>query len=346
MSMYLKVSQWKQVLLDNTDWLCKELKPLYGVKSLTQIDVKSWNAIFRADTESGCICVKILNECTTGIRRHYNDLMYVASVTRAFAQYSGYVVPSPIAGNDGMEIRRVGNYWCIVYPWLDMTNMQCLQENTAQNISISRKAAQLLATLHGYGAQLSSVVGNRPITELYSAYPAIVWSNNIDKIWSKGEECMRHRGLSKTGKEILKNAKKEVASFISTSNKYFDYTEQNSIVLHGDYRPENIALSNRQSAIWDFDCTNSDAPETELAYAALSFAGPRFFNGPRQCNIVSEFIRTYKHEKVISVSEDVIRDALLWQALRMLSLSFDEEQLCTRFGTYRNLQEILQHIEL
>ena len=344
MKIGIHVSEWKTHVFSKSEWFRKSLWPFYRIRKLEPVSCNSWNAIFRADSVSGALCIKVLNECTTGISHTEDELAYINSVMNTFAKVDGLMVPCPVQGTDGQSTHRIGKYWCIAYPWIEMKNFIRLVEDAPQTQAVAVPAAYMLARIHECGRRCRIWLSERPCTQLYPAFSVQMWYEHLDEIWRKSEEHMRFRGLSRQGRAFLKEAHCACNEFLTRIHILIENHTSHYAVLHGDYRPENIAISMRRVVLWDFDLSHLDIPETEIAYAALSFSGPRFFLGPRKWNNVKAFISAYSEASKIPLSVQLCDTALEWQVVRAMSLSFDEVQLRERLDTYRNLREKLSHL--
>jgi len=330
-------------MFSNREWLRESMAAFYPIRELNPIPSNSWNAIFRAESAHGALCIKVLNESTTGVAYSEDELAYVARVMNTFTAVRELTVPCPVLGYDAQLAHRIGEYWCIAYPWIEMQDSECLKEDSSQTLPTIVRAAQTLARIHENSPRACSLIGDRPPSHLALAYSANMWYKHLDDTWQRNEGLMRSRGLTKAGQVLLNEARSACDEFLSHANALFEKQTSDYLVLHGDYRPENMAMSMHKVALWDFDCAHRDTAETEVAYAALSFSGPRFFCGPRRWSDVEAFISAYSDASSIPLSKQLCTTALEWQMIKAMSLSFDERQLRKRLATYRSLQAELKH---
>lgn len=341
----MTVTEWHRKVVNDVEVILKDLRKFFPIVSLTKVPVKSWNVIFHGLGDESNYCVKVVNDETRGVQRTLEDLCCSADVMYGL-QIAGFrrVMP-PIKSQGKDYIFRCGGYWIIVFPWTPYFTNFNLSEDHAQNIQIVKKAAHLLSEMHSFtkkGLPLNNDLNKRVLPQ---AYKPSIWVAEADTLWASSERNILQGGSSIEAIEKLHSARKLGEEIVEKNSWFFDNKTENEIVIHGDFRPENILLGPGDFClIIDFDVSHYNYPEVDIAYGALNFSGPRWLIGQRDWRICSSFIDSYKEVSGnINISPHYLRISLLWSIIKALSFSFKEEQV---FGRMKLYYEMLENLSL
>jgi Ser/Thr protein kinase RdoA (MazF antagonist) len=341
----MTVTEWHLKVVNDAGAILKDLQKYYHLLSLTKVPVKSWNAIFRALGEDKDYCVKVINEETSGIRRTLQDLSYVAEVMHALQVAGFFHVLPPLRSRRGKYVHRCGGYWSIVYHWAPFFAQFGLSEDQVQTVQVAERAARLLSEMHCSAQGSMQRLTSPKDRDLPQAYKPSVWAAEADTLWIAAERNLCQRKSSVEAIEKLHIARELGEKLVEDNSWFFVYTPENEIVIHGDFRPENVLLGPGDfSLIFDFDFAHHSYPEVDVAHGALNFAGPRWLIGPRDWRVCSRFLRAYREVSGgIEISWERLDLTLRWSVIKALSLSFKEEQV---FGRLRLYYDILKNLRL
>ena len=196
--------------------------------------------------------------------------------------------------------------------------------------------------MHATSSQILSEVIEPPIRDLPQAYNPSVWARESVRLWSTVERNLQLRSASKECLAELRYARSQAETLVEENRWFFAESLHNKRIIHGDFRPENMVIGPHIDLVVDFDMAHVSYAEIDVAYGALSFAGPRWLIGPRIWEVCHSFLMTCRRfSKDLIVSDERLDVALRWSVIKALSLSFKEEQVCGRMLLYR---ELLQNL--
>lgn len=341
----MTVEEWHQIILSDSPSILKDLKCRYNIFSITKAPVKSWNAIFHGFGGDAEYCIKVVNEKVSGISRTLQDLSYVVDIMQAFKVTGFRPISAPLASKRGKYVERCGGYWVIVFPWISYFPQFGLNEDNAQTAQVVRRAARLMSAMHFAARRGPERIVPPARRDLPQTYKPSLWAMEVDKLWIAAEQNLRRKNSSSEAKELLSRARQIGDELIEQNSWFFDDEPANEMVIHGDFRPENILLGpSGHCWIIDFDLVHCDYPEVDVVGGALNFAGPRWLTGSRNWGVFSSFVRIYRDTlKDAGMVSERLQLALLWSIVRALSLSFKEEQVFGRLNLY---YEALDHLRL
>jgi Ser/Thr protein kinase RdoA (MazF antagonist) len=343
MTMRMSVTDWHDSVSRDTPGLIDALAPLYNIHSLEKVETKSWNAIFRGGACGTTLCVKVINEKSSGYPRMEED--FTRAIQMATTLHSTGFTPAipPVRGRDGRYVRRAAGYWTMVYPWIDVVAQGLHREDSFQKREVAERGAALLARLHF--ATISSLSKDSEVRcAIPYAYGPHSWLLATDDLWGRVELALRDRGATSAHRALVAEAR-ECGVRITQQFPFFFQSTAHHIWTHGDYRPENVFVGLEPypaDYVFDFDMAHESAREAEVAYAALSFGGPRWFCGARDWRVVRTFIGAYRAESAgWGLSTEQFQAAMLWTVVKAMSLSFKVEQLERRLLLYLDLSREL-----
>jgi len=335
----LTPSEWKMSLRRITYDLIESLRSVLDVRALIEVDVRSWNASFKAVCNSNLYFIKIINEETSDIKRTYRDLSFVAKYTATLKE-TGFdnVIPPCYFGGRGY-VHRLSGYWVLIYPWVSSLNKPNRFEFGYATPGDITEAAILLFKLHTASRAIQKEVVSPRVRDLPSAKNPSNWLLESDRLWHSVERINSYRkGLRKV-KRITRMARRCCEEIIKNYPEFFEENPMEGLVIHGDYRPSNLLVdSKNKPLIVDFDLAYKDFPETDVAYGALCFSGPPWFFGKRDWRRCSLFTSAYlSHSESGDIKMERLLPAFVWVVLRALSLSFKDEQVVRRFELLKDV---------
>jgi len=337
----LTVGEWKNIVHACQDMFCEMLGASYDINALEPLQVKAWNALFLGHGGDSNVCVKVFNEETTGVRRSRSHLRYAVKAMAGFPRLRNGHVIRPLPSPAGIYIHRCGKYWCLVFPWSDAAAHLALNDAGPQQPETISRAAHILALLHRRGRPVAAELGSRERAEVPYALSPGCWANQLDRIRKSSQQIILARGCSQEARECIEEGYALCREFVNQQQAFIAYDPRRDILVHGDFRPGNMAIIKDRFVVWDFDCTHVAGAESDVAYAALSFGGPRWFHGSRCWNCVNAFVDEYRKYVRGPFSINRCRIAIEWQVLKVMSLSFDEDQLHERLRLYRECKKQL-----
>jgi Ser/Thr protein kinase RdoA (MazF antagonist) len=329
--------EWLNDLINKKKELVYGLSKLYPILDIKPIKTESWNGIFKAIGENGTFCLKVINDFTSNIPRHDVDLMvmcqYLSFLSRENFEFHVPLIPS----NEGKLINQILNYRLFIFPWIENFSPSPLSENDAQSAETVQIGATLLAKLHNCSHKYKN---NGPTKrDLPHCFSPFIWRENIDRIFQKASENFLLRKSSQNGMRDLENAYNLCLEFINKEKGFFENDIDNQIMVHGDFRPENIFVGTHDLKIVDFDMCHFNYPEVDVAYGALAFSGGRWFYGRRNWDLINQFITTYTSLSNRTIYIERIKKSLVWVLLKVLSTSFKEEQLKPRIELLNEIKK-------
>ncbi len=336
----LTTTQWFNKLRNNTENIFRELSKVYPIRSLIPIETNSWNGILKAEGFSLNYCVKVINDTTTNIKRNADDLLFVCEFQKFLSdnkfQFHIPIVPS----SNGVMLHKISGYNIIVFEWVENFNLFALNEDSAQNKEIIAVCAKALANLHKYSKNYNfKYFIDRDLPHCYNPE---LWGENIDRIFEFAVTNLSDRGASNKSMVSLEMIHQISLDFIKNNKTFFKRQEDQQMVIHGDYRPENLIIAdNNMPKIFDFDTCHYSYPEIDVAYASLAFAGKRWFYGKRNWALMDLFIENYNIYSNYSLNMERINNSILWVVLKIILLSFKEEQIEPRLELYRDMLAFL-----
>jgi aminoglycoside phosphotransferase (APT) family kinase protein len=240
----------------------------------------------------------------------------------------------PIRGSDGRAIHLCGGYLTVTSAWNSSASEYQLDDRKAQSDATIREAARLLSRLHEYSVEVKTVDGSPPRHTPHALAPWD-WKHSVLDLWTESATF-----LTAARREFL-NAYSLAEALICTAPEFFQVEEAQAVLGHGDFRPANIAIAvGHRPTLFDFDLAHPDRVETEIAYAALSFSGPRWFMGSRDWTKCKLFVQEYaRNAGRISIKSAQLHAAFHYVAMRALSASFKDEQVGARLQLYREIKQ-------
>lgn len=342
MILVIKKQEWFRDLINKKKELVDGLSELYPILDIEPIETESWNGIFKATGSKDAFCLKVINDFTTNIPRRDSDLMVMCQLLDFLSSKDfKFHVPLIPSFDEEKTLNRVLNYRILVYPWLEIFSQNSLSEDNAQSPEIVKTGASLLANLHNYSREYKN---HRTIErDLPHCFSPFVWKKNIDDIFDKALENFRLRKSSQSGMNDLEKAYNLCLEFINKEKGFFENNTNGQIMIHGDFRPENIIIDADYLKIIDFDICHVNYPEVDVAYGALSFSGFRWFYGKRNWDLINLFIKTYASLSNRALYTERINKSLIWVVLKSLSTSFKEEQLKPRIELLNEIKKSLAY---
>lgn len=341
----MRVTAWRRSVNADLDVILRDLRQYVRLESLVPVRPNTWNAILHGSGESGDYCIKVCNDQSDGASQASDGPLFGAQVMSVLSQAGCRNVLPPLSWGGQVQL-RCGGYWVQVFPWCPgLADGVCLEEGP-QTRAATRAAARLLAKLHSVlriaGPQLPAYEPSAP-----QAYPPATWARAETQIWKVSRSQVRKRGGSAKSIRALNVARDRGRELMASDPWYFSEDRQQEIVVHGDFRPENILLRrNGSHLVVDFDLAHRSCREDDVAYGAVCFSGHRWLMGPRNWRRCGEFIVAYERASdSVAISWQRMRVALLWCIIKSVSLSFKEEQVRGRLALLASLQEQLPYLE-
>jgi len=333
-------SVWFKNLLNKKTQLVDELSKLYPISDIQPVETKSWNGIFKATGDHHKYCLKFVNDFTTNIPRSNSDLMFICEFMSFLGnQNFGFFLPL-IPSSNGKLLNQILEYRVFVSPWIDDFTKNSLNEDEAQSTEIVKLGARLLAKFHNCSTE--NKVINLTDRELPHCYNPFLWKRNLDIIFNKAYKNFHQRRSSQDNLAELNKIYNFCQNFIQNERDFFRNDLAKQIIIHGDFRPENIiGINSEYPKIFDFDVCHVNYPEVDVAYGALAFSGSRWFYGKRNWQLIDLFVKTYNLSSQTGMNMNYFEKALIWVMLKNLSVSFKEEQLAPRIELLYDIQKNL-----
>lgn len=313
----------------------------FGLVDLEPLALRSWNAHFRARGSDGLRHVKVVR--IPGPEEDLiNQFGYTAELLQRLQDLGcPYVIP-PLRSVDGSFSAQAAGWLVCAFPWNEHLAKEVLSEEGCQTAPIIGRAALMLVHLHDLSTSLMLNAACPQRRSPYAYSPA-EWRQHSRRLWVIAECKLRHQRASEHTLMMLRQAQRATQRLFTECPPFFQ-APPSWVVVHGDYRPENltIGLTAESSWICDFDHAHPSCREVDAAYGALSFAGPRWFTGRRDWSACALFLREY--EAGLSrgrLGLEAVSIALRYVLLKALSLSFKEEQVRDRFPLYLELCTVL-----
>jgi len=337
----MTVSEWHNKVASESIAILSDLREFYEIRTLDKLPGLTWNAVFKGAGPSNQYCVKVFNEQTTGVRRTLSDLSYVAYTMHALRESGFTAVLPPIVGRDGAYVHRCAGYWVLTFPWFRIQDAIVLSEERSQHIDEASMAARLLSRLHIAAKNVASLIPALRTRDLPYTLKPSSWIDCANSLWSRVEENLRSSGTAQESLSALRTAVALTNELVHEHPWFFNDLASEETLVHGDFRPENIFLKYRgHGVVFDFDQVHVSYAETDVAYAMLSFSGPRWFVGSRDWVVAHAFLKSYESSKEgVPFSMERLKVALPWSILKQISLSFKAGQVIGRLKLYREMQE-------
>lgn len=326
----------------NNELILKEIQKEYSISKIKALSKKSWNHLYQGFFEAKKYFIKIIRINENDIVRTKKDLHFGVDLN-LFLHMSNFrsVVP-PIISPSGTYVNRILDYWVIVYPWVEFPKEKELSEDKFQSIDVITRSAETLAQLHTYTARYRYPNFDRELPQCFNPYQ---WFNNNERLWKKLGKNLKIR---KSSNEVFSELKKIISFsniFIKDYLFFFKYNDKKQIINHGDFRPGNLLQFTNECLVFDFDLSHYNYPETDIIYGALSHSGPRWFYGKRDWEKFNIFIEAYKQSSnLIKIDLNLLEASFYWVILKIISLSFKEEQVINRLVLLNDAMSNIKNI--
>lgn len=331
--------EWFEELISKKKEIMLDLSKLYPILDIGPVTTESWNGIFKVTGKKDAFCLKVINDFTTNIPRRDSDLLVMCQYL-SFLSHKNFEFHVPLIPSlAGKLINQILNYRVLVFPWIESVSQNSLSEDNAQSPETVKIGATLLARLHNCSREYKY---NDPVErDLPHCFNPFSWKKNIDCIFQKTLENFRLRESTQDGINSLENAYSLCIDFINKEKEFFENNTDEQIMIHGDFRPENIFIETDSLKIFDFDLCHTNYPEVDVAYGALTFSGSRWFYGKRDWDLIDLFIKTYTSLSDKTIYMERFKKSLIWTILKVLSTSFKEEQLKPRINLLEDIEKYL-----
>jgi Ser/Thr protein kinase RdoA (MazF antagonist) len=338
----MKARDWRRTINRRLPQLLGELRPAYGIEALQPLCGQHWNACFHARSNTGDMFVKVIN-VASGEARPLEDLDLVARVTDRLRRAGLELIPRPVRSLDGAYRVRCGESWALAQEWIESDPVDARLELGAQERTAIVQGARCLFEFHrGTAGEQEAELGKRTVRV---ALTPSAWRSENDMVWQKSRSLLRQRGQNCVAERLAERAQARCRDWLASEHAMFE-AEAERVVLHGDFRPENLVWGREGvRAICDLDAMHTGPPEADVAYGALAFSGPRWLIGPRDWSARAAFHAAYDQARhsagLPALAPERVAAATYYVVLRALSLSFKREQFESRLElleeVHRNL---------
>lgn len=322
------------------DSIASELKEQFGISHLAALQRPCWNFVFSGTAPRGRFFVKVLR---AGPERRINGAVEVgAQIAYALANAGVHGVVAPLRNADGDLVTQLATSKLLVYPWIEgSTGITSIAHNPIEHI---QQVAHALARLHvSLGKLDEKGIRARSTSSDASpfSYSPASWAASASLLWSSVRtrvDC-NHDLLT-----VLKVAEAETESLFASNPEFFGLIQADQF-LHGDFCLENLMVAAGRLYIIDFDMCHRGSIAEDVAYTALAISGSRWLMGPRNGRVILRFFDEYNAERqrssAVEVSRRELSTALVWSALKGLSLSYKAEQLFGRAAALRSIKNLV-----
>jgi len=333
-------TEWREWVSQQASGILSAVGDRYGLCGLSAVGrpVGGWNAVIHARGRTEEYGIKVFNGDSSGAARSLASVETSARLMSMVREAGFRELAPPIRNRRGRFCSRYAGYPVLVFPWLTEAAKGCLVEDKAQDSGVAATAGRLLASLHMTVAQHPTPLPCQS-PALRWLYGPSRWARKIDDVFDAAMQSVLARGGTADTMAALRRGYGLGCDLVAHEPAFF-YSPKKESVVHGDYRPENLVYDGKRFlALLDFDMHHRSLREAEVAYGALSFAGPRWFIGARSLRVCRAFLNGYR--EVAPVDDGFLSVALLWAPVRYLSLSFKPEQVEPRLGLCQQVSEWL-----
>jgi Ser/Thr protein kinase RdoA (MazF antagonist) len=337
------VVQWRRGVIAAQSELMRQLSEHYDIQTIVPIEGPFWNAAFRATGHEGPYFIKILNEQTVGTNRSLKDVELIAGTMESLHDQGCCFVPRPRRSFTGKAAVRCGPYLAMAFEWFE-GQPAGLPETGPQSLGTIFAAAPVLARLHTAGQSVAASIEGLVTRELPNAYTPAQWARHQDALWINADRRLRERGSSKETLRLVRAANARCEELIANHSSFFREVPE-ATVLHGDFRPENLIVRRVGIGVVDFDLVHAGPAEVDVAYASLSFSGPRWLMGHRDLGRCEAFVNAYTSaDGGGEIQIPLLITAFQYVVLKALSLSFKPEQFEGRLALHREVRAMCESV--
>jgi len=233
---------------------------------------------------------------------------------------------------------RVSGYWVYLFSWIDDITQTTLLENAPQSPLIVHDAAAVLARLHAVGSENWDLSLPPTSASPFSLTPQ-AWLRHAGELWRRARlECASRKG-DEHALAVLSDGEEMASKVIAGNSSFFDASPGDRRIVHGDFRPGNLARRDGRLCVFDFDLVSRNRVAVDVAYAALSFAGVGWFSRTPDWATYDLFASAYRKQSGEQLREDELRLATIFCALRSLSTSFKPSQVLPRWNLLKDVYQ-------
>lgn len=306
--------------------IIRALKGHAEVSAIERTAPNSWNYCYKLRDGDNFFFLKVYST-RRGIRnRPANELSDVYRFLSATSLEARKNLILPIL-LDGRYVASERGQTFSLFPWVDNNVFKCLQEDREQPIRYRELAIDGLGRFHELF--FSSYTHQGVVSGVSICLDPLEWGEAVSDLVRVFQERLRASGVILKSSFALEveGASIEVVSILRKIIRVSDFG-----FIHGDYRPENLFIDerNRNIRICDFDLARHGLLDEDIIYAALCYCGPRWIKGDRNWGCFWSFIDDYRMIRYFANDERVFV-VLIWVLLKWIINAFKKDQILDRF---------------